>query len=153
MSLILLGSTSGSVTLQEPAIAGSSVLSLPAATGTVALTSGVALTLSFTSANQSTPAASNTAYTISHTLGVVPKVVRLVAVCTTATGGYAIGDETEVLVSSSTNGNYQAFCWASATQLGYNSGPGNMIITDKSTAASINLQSNSNFALKYYAFA
>lgn len=114
---------------------------------------GTAIIKSFTSANQSTPTANNTAYTISHTLGVVPKIVRLVAVCTTAVSGYSVGDETEVLISSNTNGNYQAFCWASATQLGYNSGPGNMIVTDKSTAASVNLQSNSNFALKYYAFA
>jgi hypothetical protein len=39
MSIVLQGSTSGSITLQEPAIAGSTVLSLPATTGTVALTS------------------------------------------------------------------------------------------------------------------
>jgi hypothetical protein len=35
MSLVLVGSTSGSVTLQEPAIAGTTVLDLPAASGTV----------------------------------------------------------------------------------------------------------------------
>ena len=35
MSLILQGSTSGSVTLQEPAVAGTTVLTLPAITGTV----------------------------------------------------------------------------------------------------------------------
>jgi len=34
MSLILQGSTSGSVTLQEPAVAGTSVLTLPVGTGT-----------------------------------------------------------------------------------------------------------------------
>lgn len=39
MSIVLQGSTSGSITLQEPAIAGSTVLSLPATSGTVALTS------------------------------------------------------------------------------------------------------------------
>jgi len=39
MSLVLLGSTSGSVTLQEPAVAGSTVLNLPATSGTMALTS------------------------------------------------------------------------------------------------------------------
>jgi hypothetical protein len=38
MSLVLMGSTSGSVTLQEPAVAGSTVLNLPATTGTVGLT-------------------------------------------------------------------------------------------------------------------
>ena len=35
MSIVLIGSTSGSITLQEPAVAGSTVLDLPAATGTV----------------------------------------------------------------------------------------------------------------------
>ena len=35
MSIVLLGSTSGSITLQEPAVSGSTVLSLPAVTGTV----------------------------------------------------------------------------------------------------------------------
>jgi hypothetical protein len=37
MSLILLGSTSGSVTLQEPAVAGTTTINLPASTGTMAL--------------------------------------------------------------------------------------------------------------------
>jgi hypothetical protein len=36
MSVVLLGSTSGSVTLQEPAIAGSTVITLPATSGTMA---------------------------------------------------------------------------------------------------------------------
>jgi hypothetical protein len=40
MSLVLSGSTSGSVTLQEPAIAGTTVLDLPAVSGTVGLVSG-----------------------------------------------------------------------------------------------------------------
>ena len=35
MSIVLIGSTSGSITLQEPAVSGSTVLSLPAVTGTV----------------------------------------------------------------------------------------------------------------------
>jgi hypothetical protein len=38
MSLVLVGSTSGSVTLQEPAVAGSTVLTLPAVSGTVLTT-------------------------------------------------------------------------------------------------------------------
>ena len=40
MSVVLLGSTSGSVTLQEPAVAGSTVIDLPATSGTMAVTSG-----------------------------------------------------------------------------------------------------------------
>ena len=35
MSIVLIGSTSGSITLQEPAIAGNTVLSLPARTSTI----------------------------------------------------------------------------------------------------------------------
>jgi len=38
MSIVLLGSTSGSVTLQEPAIAGTTVLDLPAVSGTIITT-------------------------------------------------------------------------------------------------------------------
>jgi len=38
MSIVLIGSTSGSITLQEPAISGSTVLTLPAVTGTVLTT-------------------------------------------------------------------------------------------------------------------
>lgn len=38
MSIVLIGSTSGSVTLQEPAVAGSTVLDLPATSGTLMIT-------------------------------------------------------------------------------------------------------------------
>jgi len=37
MSIVLVGSTSGSVTLQEPAVAGTTTINLPATTGTVVL--------------------------------------------------------------------------------------------------------------------
>ena len=40
MSLILQGSTSGSITLQEPAVAGTTVLDLPATSGTILTTTG-----------------------------------------------------------------------------------------------------------------
>jgi hypothetical protein len=43
MSIVLAGSTSGTITLQEPAVAGTNTLNLPAATGTIALT-GAAVT-------------------------------------------------------------------------------------------------------------
>jgi hypothetical protein len=38
MSIVLVGSTSGSVTLQEPAVAGTTVLTLPAVSGTIITT-------------------------------------------------------------------------------------------------------------------
>ena len=44
MSIVLLGSTSGSVTLQEPAVAGTTVIDLPATSGT-ALVAPTALTV------------------------------------------------------------------------------------------------------------
>jgi hypothetical protein len=51
MSIILLGSTSGSVTLQEPAIAGTTILNLPATSGTVdAFPSGTAILFQQTAA-------------------------------------------------------------------------------------------------------
>jgi hypothetical protein len=40
MSIVLVGSTSGSITLQEPAVAGTTVLDLPATSGTVIVTGG-----------------------------------------------------------------------------------------------------------------
>ena len=38
MSIVLVGSTSGSITLQEPAVAGTTVLTLPAVSGTILTT-------------------------------------------------------------------------------------------------------------------
>jgi hypothetical protein len=38
MSIVLVGSTSGSITLQEPAVAGTTVLNLPATSGTLVTT-------------------------------------------------------------------------------------------------------------------
>lgn len=56
MSIVLMGSTSGSITLSEPAVAGSNTISLPAVTGTVvvagqnsAITAGTAVSASSTS--------------------------------------------------------------------------------------------------------
>ena len=61
MSIVLLGSTSGSVTLQEPAVAGTTVFTLPATSGTAVVTgttpslNGIAFP-----ATQSTSADANT---------------------------------------------------------------------------------------------
>lgn len=40
MSIVLVGSTSGSITLQEPAVAGSTILNLPATSGTLVIAGG-----------------------------------------------------------------------------------------------------------------
>ncbi len=54
MSVVLLGSTSGSITLQEPAIAGSTVLDLPNTSGSLVVTSG-AQTVQFGAGSASAP--------------------------------------------------------------------------------------------------
>jgi hypothetical protein len=60
MSIILQGSTSGSVTLQEPAVAGSTVLTLPAATGTVMVSGNMPAFFARMSTNQSVTASTAT---------------------------------------------------------------------------------------------
>jgi hypothetical protein len=52
MSIVLLGSTSGSCTLQEQAVAGSTVLTLPAATGNVLASTAVSASVSNTVTNK-----------------------------------------------------------------------------------------------------
>ena len=54
MSIVLVGSTSGSVTLQEPAVAGTTVIDLPATSGTMVVTGG-AQTVQFAAGSASTP--------------------------------------------------------------------------------------------------
>jgi hypothetical protein len=59
MSLVLSGSTSGSVTLQEPAVAGTTVIDLPATSGTMVVTGG-AQTVQFAAGSASTPSITTT---------------------------------------------------------------------------------------------
>ncbi len=53
MSIVLVGSTSGSVTLQEPAVAGTTVFTLPAATGTVMVSGNMPAFSAYVGTNQS----------------------------------------------------------------------------------------------------
>jgi hypothetical protein len=57
-SLILSGSTSGSVTLSSPAVSGTTTLTLPTTNGTVVVTSG-AQTIEFADGSASTPSITN----------------------------------------------------------------------------------------------
>lgn len=52
MSIVLLGSTSGSCTLQEQAVAGSTVLTLPAATGDILASTAVSSSVANTVTNK-----------------------------------------------------------------------------------------------------
>jgi len=56
--LILNGSTSGSVTLESPAVSGTTTLTLPTTSGTVVVTSG-AQTIEFADGSASTPSITN----------------------------------------------------------------------------------------------
>ena len=52
MSIVLLGSTSGSCTLQEQAVAGSTTLTLPTATGNVLASTAVSASVTNTVTNK-----------------------------------------------------------------------------------------------------
>jgi hypothetical protein len=52
MSIVLLGSTSGSCTLQEQAIAGTTVLTLPTTTGNVLASTAVSASVANTVTNK-----------------------------------------------------------------------------------------------------
>jgi hypothetical protein len=56
--LVLSGDTSGSVTLESPAVSGTTTLTLPASTGTVVVTGG-AQTIEFADGSASTPSITN----------------------------------------------------------------------------------------------
>jgi hypothetical protein len=148
---VMIGNGTSAVTTVSPGTTGNILKS--DGTSWISTTSPTqVLSSSFTSTNQAGPTATATAYTIAHTLGVVPKIVRLVAVCTTASVGYAVGDEIELLFSNGTNGNFQAFYYSNATVVGYWSGP-YIIINNASNGTQVDLINNSNFAFKVYAFA
>jgi hypothetical protein len=103
MSIVLLGSTSGSCTLQEQAIAGTTTLTLPTTSGTVALTTdglGVSQTwTSFSGAER----VSGTTYTNSTGK---PIVVSLGASGTTSGVTITVSG---TLVANQTNGAASSF--------------------------------------------
>jgi len=84
MSIVLQGSTSGSVTLQEPAVAGTTVLDLPATSGTVlvsgtqnipsaALPTGSVLQVVQGTSTSGTSTASATPVTTGFSVSITPK--------------------------------------------------------------------------------
>jgi len=77
MSIVLVGSTSGSVTLQEPAVAGTTVLTLPATSGTVITTgspqSGSVLQVVSASTQSSTSTTSTSFVTTGFSVSITPK--------------------------------------------------------------------------------
>jgi len=112
MSIVLVGSTSGSVTLQEPAVAGTTVLDLPAVSGTI-LTTG--------SSGQSIPKA---ALPTGSVLQVVQGTIST-STSTTSSSFVATGLTASITPTSATSkiliqisGNLDAD--ASGTQITYN---------------------------------
>lgn len=113
---------------------------------------GTAPIKSFTSANQSIPTATSLAFTVSHGLGVVPRLIRVVAVCLTANNGWSVGDEIEPMFNAVDNGNQQTRPYANSTVVGYFSGS-SICIINRTNQYSLNIINNTNWALKVYAFA
>ena len=64
MSIVLVGSTSGSITLQEPAVAGTTVLDLPATTGTVMVSGNMPAFSAYGSSNQTVTSGTTTKLTL-----------------------------------------------------------------------------------------
>lgn len=107
----------------------------------------------FISSNLAVPTANSQNFTVSHGLGVVPKLVRVVGVCTIAAAGYSVGDEVDIYVSGVDNGNLQECAWyANASIVGYSSGNG-ILVYNRSTHWSYSLTNATGWAIKVYAFA
>lgn len=113
---------------------------------------GTAPIKSFTSANQAIPTAASQLFSVTHGLGVTPRLVRLVGVCLTANNGWSVGDECEVMIGAVDNGAYQTKPWANSTTVGWTSGSALMIL-NRTNYFSLNITNNTNWALKVYAFA
>jgi len=109
-SIVISGDTSGTVTLSAPAVAGSTVLTLPTTSGTLALA-----TRYVSSAQTIT---SGGLLTLAHGLGSIPYNIMTSVVCTTANNGYSIGDVIIMPPSISISGTaYGLASYADATNI------------------------------------
>ena len=146
---VLLGNGASSFQVVAPGTANNVLTS----NGTTWASTAPIFSQSFVSSNQSIPTANGQTFTVAHGLGVVPKLLRLVAVCLTATGGWTVGAEGQIIISGLTNGNVNFEPqFANATNVYYGSGS-SMLILNFSTGDVQNITNNSNFAVKIYAFA
>jgi len=131
----------------------------PGASGNVLTSNGSAwtstapvLSQGYTSGLLAGPLATNTSYTIAHTLGVVPKIARLVAVCTSSNNGFTTNDEIELIFSNATNGNHENFYYCNASVVAWRVSP-YVYINNPSNGQEVNLVGNSDFSYKIYVFA
>lgn len=112
---------------------------------------GTAPLKSFTSSNQSMLTATSQLATVAHGLGVVPRIVRVVAVCVVANNGWSVGDEMEPMFNCVDNGNQQIRPWANATNIYWTSGSA-IIIVNRTNYYSLNIINNTSWNMKAYAF-
>ena len=146
---VILGNGTSTPSFVAPSTLGNVLTS----NGTTWASTTPILSKSFTSSNQSIPTTASQAFTVAHGMGITPKILRLVAVCLTATAGWTVGAEGEVLINGTSNGNIQSFgLFADATNVYYDSGSA-IITINFSSGDYVNILNNSNFALKIYAFA
>jgi len=147
-SVLLGNGTSAPLTI-APSTSGNVLTS----NGTTWASTAPIFSKSFVSSNQSIPTASAQAFTVAHSMGVVPKILRLVAVCLTAQYGWTVGAEGQFVINGTSNGNIQEFpVFADATNVYYGSGS-SLVILNFSSGDYVNILNNSNFAVKIYAYA
>ena len=119
MSIVLVGSTSGSITLQEPAVAGTTVLDLPAVSGTILTTTSpkagnvIQVVSQQAPANYTTTSSALTMLTQSFTpTSSSSKVLALMSYTVERNGG---GSGNYIFVSLNRNGSTIVSNWGNAT--------------------------------------
>ena len=128
---------------------GTSGVTFPDAT---TQTTAPVITKKYESTNQSIATTTSQAFQLAHSLGTVPKIIVLTAVCLTSNNGWTAGQQTEVMVGCIDNGAIQAMPWADSTNVYWTSGSG-MIVFNQTNYYSLNIINNSNWAIKVYAYA
>jgi hypothetical protein len=118
MSIVLVGSTSGSITLQEPAVAGTTVLDLPAVSGTILTTTSpkagnVLQVVQATKTDTATTSSTTYASLLSANITPTSSSSKILVVANISIGGYGSTPAlrlnrggTDILLSN-TSGNRQ----------------------------------------------
>jgi len=104
----------------------------------------------FTSGLLAVPTAAGQYFTVAHGLGATPRQVRVVGYCNTASYGYSVGDEVELVISCADNGNVQVLPYANATNVGYFSGSA-MVVGNLTNSYAATIINNTNWRIKVYA--
>lgn len=119
MSIVLVGSTSGSITLQEPAVAGTTVLDLPAVSGTILTTTSpkagnvIQVVSQQAPANYTSTSSALTLLTQSFTpTSASSKVLALMSYTVERNGG---GSGNYIFVNLNRNGSTIVSNWGNAT--------------------------------------